>query len=610
MEHAGIPTAALRGSRTGVYLGMYAPDQMLRNARPVRDWIDGYYIFGGFAANAPALITFALDLRGPAMAVETMCSSGLVAVHSACQALTAGECDMALAGAVLLMVSPETLHYEARWLTSQRGRCYAFDERADGYVRGEGAGVVVLKRLKDALADGDRVLAVIRGSAVNCDGQSERMTAPSTLVQQEVFRAACERAGIDPGDVGLVEAHGPGTAQGDPIEYTSVNAVYGRGRGRCALGSVKTNVGHSEPVSGIAGLIKAVESVRRGHVPGNLHFRAWNSSIPLDADSRLFVPTTMTPWPVDGPPRLAAVCSYGISGANAHVIVEEPPAPRRPPPRPAAAADEDVRLFVLSTSSPEALPTAARRLADWLDGPTGAATPLADVAHTLAVRRSHAAERLAVPAATREQLTGRLRDYARGESGSAVAGRPVLDGERAAPVLVFTGQGSQWAGMGRSLLDTEPVFTAAIDEIEPLIAGEPGFSLRDVIVHPDRLTGVDRIQPTLVAFQLALVRLWQSWGVRPAAVIGQSIGEVTAAVVCGALASTTLFYGLAGTVIAIESQRTGHGVRLFNGAERIPAPARHGVKLLAGIGLANTFDFALVLSIVCTLNLGTEVVGR
>ncbi|QWA26720.1 polyketide synthase (plasmid) [Streptomyces sp. JCM17656] len=300
VEHAGIPMAHMRGSRTGVYVGMFAPDNLLRSARPVRDWIDGYYIFGNFAGNAPGRITFPLDLRGPAMTIETLCSSGLVAVHQACRALASGECDMALAGAVLLMVSPETMHYEAKWLTSMRGHCYAFDARADGYVRGEGAGMVLFKRLDDALAGGDRVLAVVRGSAVTCDGQSERMTAPSTLMQQEAFRTALQRAGVEAGDVGLVEAHGPGTFHGDPIEYVSVNSVYGRGRGRCALGSVKTNIGHSEPTSGVAGLIKAVLAVRHGMIPANLHFEGWNPSIPRDEKSRLFVPTQLTPWPVEG----------------------------------------------------------------------------------------------------------------------------------------------------------------------------------------------------------------------------------------------------------------------------------------------------------------------
>ncbi|MEU9716855.1 type I polyketide synthase [Streptomyces sp. NPDC047976] len=535
VEHSGIPVASMRGSRTGVYVGMFAPDSLLRSARPVRDWIDGYYIFGNSAGNAPGRISFPMDLRGPAMAIETLCSSGLVAVYQACRALVSGECDMALAGAVLLMSSPETMHYEAKWLTSTRGRCYAFDARADGYVRGEGAGMLLFKRLDDALADGDRVLAVVRGSAVTSDGQTERMTAPSTVMQQEAFRTALSRAGVDARDVGLVEAHGPGTFHGDPIEYVSVNAVYGRGRGRCALGSVKTNIGHSEPTSGVAGLIKAVLAVQRGLIPANLHFGGWNPSIPLDGDSRLFVPTELTSWPVDGVPRLAGVCSYGLAGTNAHVIVEEPPAVRRPAVRAPRREVDEARVFLLSTFSPKALPEAAGRLADWLDAHSS--VPLGDVAHSLAVRRTASSERLAVIAATREELTRQLRTFAEGAGAAdaVVAGRPVLSDGHPGPVLVFTGQGSQWAGMCQGLLDRDAPFTAVIDRLEPLIAAEAGFSLRRMLSEPSLLRGVDRIQPVLFAVQVALAAVWRSWGVVPAAVVGQSLGEVAAAVVADRL---------------------------------------------------------------------------
>jgi phthiocerol/phenolphthiocerol synthesis type-I polyketide synthase D len=322
VEHAGVPVDHLRGSRTGLYVGAYTPDNLLREARPAEDALNSTYLFGNFPGTLVGLLAFSMDLRGPVMALNTMCSSGLVGLDSACPALALGDCDAALAGAVLLMLSPETHHLEASLLTSQRGACFSFDERADGYVRGEGAAMLLLKRLADARRDRDRVLAVIRGGAVNNDGQATRMTAPSTEMQQDLFRSTVERAGIDPGEVGLVEAHGPGTPVGDPVEYNSINAVYGRGRGRCALGSIKTNIGHSEPVSGIAGTIKAVECLRRGLIAPNVNFRAWNPAIAVDEDSRLFVPTEVTPWPVDGRTRLAAVCSYGVTGTNAHIILE------------------------------------------------------------------------------------------------------------------------------------------------------------------------------------------------------------------------------------------------------------------------------------------------
>ncbi|MBA2951797.1 type I polyketide synthase [Streptomyces himalayensis] len=537
VEHAGIPVDALRGSRTGVFMGTYAPDNLFREARPVQDAPNSPYLFGNFTAGAAGRVAFAMDLRGPVMVVSTHCSSGLVALDSACGALTLGECDAALAGAVLLMLSPETHFYEAPLLLSQRGACHAFDSRADGYVRGEGAGVLMLKRLADARRDGDRVLAVIRGSSVNNDGQASRLTAPSTVMQQQLFRRTVEQAGIDPGEVGLVEAHGPGTAVGDPIEYTSINAIYGKGRGRCALGSIKTNIGHSEPVSGIAGVIKSVECLRRGQIPQNLNFRTWNPAINREEKSRLFVPTELTSWPVPGPSRLAAVCSYGVTGTNAHVILEAAPiVPRHRAPR-SQRASEDAgrRLFLLSGHSPQALTEGAFRLAAWLEA-DGAGAVLGDVAHTLAVRRGHADHRLGIVARDRRELAARARAFAAQEPvEGVVSGVPRLSPGHAGPVFVFTGQGSQRPGMCRQLLAAEPVFTAVIDELDPLIEAEAGFSLREVIEHPQRLRGLERIQPALFGVQVALAALWRSWGVEPSAVIGQSLGEVAAMVVAEGL---------------------------------------------------------------------------
>ncbi|MFD3612123.1 SDR family NAD(P)-dependent oxidoreductase [Streptomyces atroolivaceus] len=533
VEHAGVPMDRMRGSRTGVYMGTYAPDNLFREARPVEDAPNSPYLFGNFTAGAAGRVAFSLDLRGPVMVVSTHCSSGLVALDTACGALALGECDTALAGAVLLMLSPETHYYEAPLLLSGRGACYAFDSRADGYVRGEGAGVLLLKRLADARRDGDRVLAVIRGSAVNNDGQASRLTAPSTRMQQELFRETVAKAGIDPGEVGLVEAHGPGTAVGDPIEYTSINAVYGRGRGRCALGSVKTNIGHSEPVSGIAGTIKAVESLRRGTIPPNATFGEWNPAIARDEGSRLFVPTELTDWPVDGDARLAAVCSYGVTGTNAHVVLESAPVPR---PRPRRRLPErEAELFTLSGSSPQSLALAASRLAAWAEGP-GADVPLLDAAYTLAQRRSHADHRLAVVARDHRQLAARSRAFAAEEAADGVvSGTPLLPPEHPGPVFVFTGQGSQRPGMCQGLLASEPVFAGAIDELELLIRAEAGFSLREVIEHPERLVGLERIQPALFSIQVALAAVWRSWGIEPRAVIGQSLGEVAAMVVAGGL---------------------------------------------------------------------------
>ncbi|MEH6374739.1 type I polyketide synthase [Streptomyces sp. KLMMK] len=540
VEHAGIPMGRIRGTRTGVYMGTYALDNLFRDARPPQDAPNPLYLFRNFSAGAAGRIGFAMDLRGPVMVINTNCSSGLVAMDSACAALTLKECDTALAGAVQLIHSPVTHLYEAPMLLTLRGASYAFDARADGYMRGEGAGVLVLKRLADARRDGDRVLAVIRGSAVNNDGQATRLTAPSAQMQQRLFAEAVVRADVDPGDVGLVEAHGPGTAVGDPIEYSSIHAVYGRGRGRCALGSVKTNIGHSEPVSGIAGVIKVIEALRRGQVPPNANFAQWNPSIARDEESRLFVPTEVTPWPVPETVRLAAVCSYGVTGTNAHMVLEAASSTvgslqvsvgGQP-----MAGRSQAWLFTLSGSSAESLALAAGRLADWAEG-EGADTAPLDVAHTLALRRAHADHRLGVVARDLGELAARCRAFAvREESVGMAVGTPVLPPSHPGPVFVFTGQGSQRVGMCQELLADEPIFAQAIDELEPLVAQEAGFSLRGVITHPERLVGLERIQPTLFAVQVALARLWQSWGVEPAAVIGQSLGEVAAIVIAGGLA--------------------------------------------------------------------------
>ncbi|MFH8658522.1 SDR family NAD(P)-dependent oxidoreductase [Streptomyces afghaniensis] len=543
IEHAGIPAQRLSGTPTGMFFGIYQKDYMLRVQRPL-DEVNAYAMYTGFDSIGPGRVGFMLNLRGPQVVVESACASGLVAVHSACQSLATGESDVALAGAVMLTLGPEGVIAPALWgVFSPTGRCHAFDAAADGYVRGEGCGVVVLKRLADAVRDGDRVLAVVRGTAVNQNGRGTRLSAPSEPAQIDLYRLALRRAGVEAGDVGMVEAHGPGTAVGDPIEFAAVAAVYGKGRDRCALGSVKTNIGHTEPVSGVAGLLKAVASLRHGMVPASLHFRDWNPQID-PSGTRLFVPTDTTEWPVRQGTRLAAVSSFGISGTNAHVVLEQPPAPSpgrraaRPVPSGGSspARGEDVlRLFPLSAGTPVALRSAAGRLARWLAG-EGSQVPLGDVAHTLAVRRSPSRERAAVVAADRSELVARLEELAAGTATSTgvATGRAVPDAGQGV-VWVFSGHGSQWAGMCRRLLDRDPEFTGVIDELEPLVAEESGLSLRQTLRRPEVVTGFDRVQPVIFAIQLGLAAMWRSHGVEPAAVIGHSMGEVAAAVTAGAL---------------------------------------------------------------------------
>ncbi|MFC8538154.1 SDR family NAD(P)-dependent oxidoreductase [Streptomyces sp. NPDC057249] len=542
IEHAGIPVRRLSGTPTGMFFGIYQKDYMVRVQRPLEE-VNAYAMYTGFDSIGPGRVGFMLNLKGPQVVLESACASGLLAVHAACQSLRTGESEVALAGATMLTLGPEGVIAPALWgVFSPTGRCHAFDAAADGYVRGEGCGVLVLKRLSDALRDGDRVLAVLRGTAVNQNGRGTRLSAPSESAQIDLYRLALERAGVEAGDVGMIEAHGPGTAVGDPIEFAAVAEVYGKGRDRCALGSVKTNIGHTEPVSGVAGLLKAIASLCHGMVPASLHFGSWNPQIDASG-TRLFVPTDTTPWPVGSGTRLAAVSSFGISGTNVHVVVEQPPSSVRPAARPArrrpASPDPCEAapfVFPLSAGTPAALRSAACRLAEWLMG-EGARTPLKDVAHTLAVRRSPARERGAVVAADRTQLVDRLERFSSGAvlPAGVATGRKVPDSGGHGVVWVFSGHGSQWAGMCQGLLDRDPEFTRVIDVLEPLVAEESGFSLRRTLRSPEVVTGFDRVQPVIFAIQLGLAAMWRSHGVRPAAVIGHSMGEVAAAVACGAL---------------------------------------------------------------------------
>ncbi|MFE2679302.1 type I polyketide synthase, partial [Streptomyces hygroscopicus] len=336
LEHAGMPPDRLGSTATGVFAGLSYNDYMHRLDRHPRE------LEGSALANAHCVaagrISYLLGLHGPCVALDTACSSSLVAVHLAAQALRTGECDLALAGGVTLMFEPRiTRSFDRMGMLSHTGHCHAFDAAADGFVRGEGCGMVVLKRLADARRDGDRILAVLRGSAVNQDGRSDGLAAPSATAQRALYEEALRRAGVDPADVGMVEAHGTGTPVGDPVEFASLAQVYGTGRDRCALASVKTNLGHLEPAAGVTGLIKAVLCLGRGLVPPNLHFTRWNPAITAEG-TRFFIPRELTPWPVRTGPRLAAVSSFGFSGTNAHVVLEQAPAasaprPARRPPR-------------------------------------------------------------------------------------------------------------------------------------------------------------------------------------------------------------------------------------------------------------------------------------
>ncbi|MFZ3344137.1 MAG: beta-ketoacyl synthase N-terminal-like domain-containing protein [Mycobacterium sp.] len=530
LEHAGIPADSLRRTQTGVFVGACASEYGYLASTDLSQ-VDAWSGTGGALSIIANRVSYFFDLHGPSATVDTACSSSLVAVHLACQSLRTGDSNLAIAAGVNLLLSPAvTRSFDQAEAMSPTGQCHAFDASADGFVRGEGCGVVVLKRLSDALRDGDRVLAVVRGSAVNQDGRSNGLMAPNPAAQMAVLRAAYANAGVEPRHVDYVEAHGIGTLLGDPIEARALGTVLGRARppsARLLIGAVKSNLGNLE-AAGIAGFIKAVLAVQRGRIPANLNFHTPNPHIPFE-DLRLKVVAEHTDWPSTGQPRRAGVSSFGFGGTNAHVVLEQAPVPE-----PVAVQPKPVvSTLVISGKWAERVASTAGMLAQWMEG-EGAGVALADVAHTLNHHRARHAKFATVAALDRVQAVAGLRALAAGRSADGVMA-PHQGACRPGTVFVYSGQGSQWAGMGRQLLADEPEFAAAVAELEPVFVEQVGFSLRQVLAGGEALVGIDRIQPVLVGMQLALTALWASYGVVPDAVIGHSMGEVTAAVVAGAL---------------------------------------------------------------------------
>ena len=529
LQHSGIDPASLAGSATGVFVGLAHDDYTVVTGDA--DALDEPYGYTGTAFSmASGRISYTLGLNGPAITMDTACSSGLVTVHMACRSLHQGESDLALAGGCMLMLEPRVnSSMSAIGMLSATGRCQSFDTRANGFVRSEGCAMVALKRLPDAVRDGDRVLAVIRGTATNQDGRSDTITMPSMDAQVAAYRSALEASGVDPASIGMVEAHGTGTPVGDPIEFRGLAQVYGVD-GPCALSSVKSNLGHTESAAGAVGLIKAVLALQHGTVPRMLHFTALPADL-AQVETNLFVPQDLTPWPTNGAhPRRAAVSSYGMSGTNAHAILEQAPQTAEHNGVTIDSAMTAPLLFSISSTSDEALRHTAGRLADWVERNTGQIA-VGDVAYTLGRRRAHGPVRTAVLAEDGPQLAAALREAA----GSDLPYLPTVGDDKRGPVWVFSGQGSQWAGMGVELLAGEPVFAATIARAEPLIAAESGFSVTEAMTSPETVTGIDRVQPTLFAMQVALAATMKSYGVVPGAVIGHSLGEVAAAVVAEAL---------------------------------------------------------------------------
>ncbi|WP_432206966.1 aminotransferase class III-fold pyridoxal phosphate-dependent enzyme, partial [Burkholderia pyrrocinia] len=525
LEHAGIPVDSLKGSRTGVFVGITTNDYanlQLRNGGG--SGIDGYFFTGNPLNTAAGRISYGLGVQGPSMAIDTACSSSLTAIHTASQNLRSGECDLAIAGGVNLILSPDNSIAVSRTRAlAPDGRCKTFDAAADGFVRSEGCGALVLKRLSDALAAGDRVLAVLRGSAVNHDGASSGFTAPNGRAQEAVIRQAL--GGLPAASIDYVEAHGTGTPLGDPVEVQALATVFGEGRDggrRLRVGSVKTNIGHTESAAGIAGVIKVVLSLNHDRLPAHLHFRHPSPLVQWDA-LPIEICAEASAWPRGERPRRAGVSAFGASGTNAHLVLEEAPAPARP----ATPSKHKVHPLVLSAKTPAALRALAGRYQRRLEAEPG--VDIAAVAFSAATGRSHFAHRLALPVTSLEAAFETMRACQAKVPAGAAQPAP-----RVKMAFLFTGQGSQYAGMGRRLYDAYPVFRDAIDRCravaDPLL-DKPLLEVLSAQGEEIHQTGYS--QPALFSLQFALTTLLASFGVVPDAVMGHSVGEYAAACAAG-----------------------------------------------------------------------------
>ena len=573
LENAALASDRLKNSNSGVFVGLYNNNYTLAGrGSPAPDLIDGWSASGSHTSIAAGRLSYLLDWKGPSLAVDTACSSSLVAVHLAVCSLQSGECDLALRGGVHLLLAPEALIASAKLgATAPDGRCKAFDAAADGFGHGEGCGLVALKRLPDALADGDRVLAIIHGSAVNQDGRSNSLTAPNGPSQEAVIRRALGRAGIAPRLVSYVEAHGTGTRLGDPIEIEALSSVLGAERDApLIVGSVKTNIGHLEAAAGVAGLIKAVLCLGHGIIPPHLNFTALNPEID-PKPARLVIPVQPTAWDgVDGR-RIAGVSAFGFGGTNAHLVLEAPP-PHTTHHLPLST------VLPLSASDPQALAELARRWADWLEETS---EPFPAVAHTARAGRNHFVHRLAVTASDAASAAMALR--------------------RAVPVeiqrvpriaFLFTGRGAQYPGMARRAYELHPVFRAALDRYAGILDARLGRGVLNLLFGDAPIDDTDLAQPLVVALELALVELWRSWGITPTAVIGHSVGEYAAAAVAGAYTPEEALALVAERGRLMQSLPVGGGMlAVFAPAEAVEhwLGIAGGILSLAGFnGPANT----------------------
>ncbi|MCL6285142.1 type I polyketide synthase [Ruegeria sp. 2012CJ41-6] len=538
LEHAGIAPSSISGTQTGVYVGLTTHDYAIM-AAAAHDHLtaDAYSASGSSHSIAAGRLSYFFGLHGPSFAVDTACSASIVSVHSAVQALRSGEVDLALAGGVTLTLSEfgAILTSRARMM-SFVGRCQTFDADADGYVRGEGCAMIALKRKSDALRDGDRVLAYIRGSALNQDGRSTGMTAPNGQAQVKVLRAALRDAGVSPDDISYVEAHGTGTSLGDPIEIKALGEVFGKRSADAPLhvASIKTNIGHTEGAAGVAGIIKTVMALQHKQIPAHLHFNTPNPLIPWD-NLPIAIPRQTIKWPgTKDVPRRAGVSSFGFSGTNGHLILEEALETQASTPAPAYS---DPVLLAISARNEAALTDSATNLAEHLRQHPHIS--IREAAAELALGRSHLTARTALVVADRDDALEQLDAISAGHRPHKAAFGSVPGGEPPEVAFLFSGQGAQFAGMGRQLYESEPVFRAALDRCDALLADKLDKPLLSVIfgsdeaIDPSLLNDTAYSQPALFSLEWSLSELWRSWGIVPAAAVGHSVGEYTAACVAG-----------------------------------------------------------------------------